>query len=59
MIYTIQIDDDVIFLEHDCSPFLKIYKNDYINYKYFDPSENNCIEKITEYIDDLSKKIKF
>ena len=59
MVYSINLDDgDKVFIRHDCSKGIDVYKNDRFDYTYFDPLEDNCLEKITEHIDGLINNIK-
>lgn len=58
MVYLLNDNDSNIFIEHDCSRWINVYKDERYNYTSFDPLENDCLEKITNHIDSLIKNIK-
>lgn len=58
MIYQLNDNNSNIFIEHDCSRWLLVYKDERYNYTSFDPLENDCLEKITNHIDNLIRNIK-
>lgn len=58
MIYSLNNVDDNIFIEHDCSRWIKVYKDEKFNYTSFDPLEDDWLEKIINHIDNLIKNIK-
>jgi len=58
MWYVIKDGDQNIFIDHDCSRWLNVYKDEKYNSVSFDPLEEDCLEKITEHIDNLIKNIK-
>lgn len=57
MWYVLKDGDQNIFIEHDCSRWIHVYKNERYNYVSFDPLDNDCLEKITFHIDNLMKNI--
>lgn len=58
MWYLIKDGDQNIFIDHDCSRWLHVYKDEKYNAVTFDPLENDCLEKMIEHIDNLIKNIK-
>lgn len=58
IIYYLNDNNSNIFIEHDCSRWLLVYKGERYNYTAFDPLENDCLEKITNHIDNLIRNIK-
>lgn len=57
MWYVLKDGDQNIFIEHDCSRWIHVYKNERYNMTTFDPLENDCLENITSHIDNLIKNI--
>lgn len=58
MIYIINDENTNIFIEHDCSRWINVYKDDRLNLVSFDPLEEDCLSKVTTHINDLIKSIK-
>ncbi len=58
MWYVIEDGNQNIFIEHDCSRWIHVYKDEKYNSTSFDPLEDDCFEKITTHIDNLIKNIK-
>lgn len=48
--YILKDEDQNIFIEHDCSRWINVYKDERYNSTSFDPLEDDCLEKITDYI---------
>ena len=57
MVYFINNIDQNIFIEHDCSRWINIYKDEKYNMISFDPLEKDCFEKVSTHIDNLIKNI--
>lgn len=57
IVYCINDIDQNIFIEHDCSRWINIYKDERYNATSFDPLEEDCFKNISSHIDDLIKKI--
>lgn len=53
MWYVLKDGDQNIFIEHDCSRWIHVYKNERYNVATFDPLESDCFENITSHIDNL------
>ncbi len=58
MVYVLNDENMNIFIEHDCSRWINVYKDDRLNYTTFDPLEDDCLDNIVTHIDDLTKNIK-
>ena len=58
MVYVLNNENINIFIEHDCSRYINVYKDERYNYVLFDPLEDDCLEKLTNHIDNLIKNIK-
>ena len=58
VVYGISVDDfNKIYINHDCSRWIHIYYNDHFSKQCFDPLEQDCLNKICEYIDEIIKNI--
>ena len=57
MTYCLNDTNQRIFIEHDNSRWIKIYKEDNYDMTFFDPLDENCFEQISSHIDNLIKTI--
>lgn len=56
--YLLKDGEQNIFIEHDCSKWINIYKDERYNVATFDPLEKDCFENITCHIENLIGNIK-
>ncbi len=58
VIYHIDGIGQNIFIEHESDRWIGVYKDDSNNMEKFNPSKENCFERIVLYIEDLRKDIR-